>query len=238
MAAAETFETIADGVDGRELRATSPASGSVTYGYRVRERTRPASAPPRPPPASRPSTTGSCTAPPDLPRPRERDQSPARLSCRGGSRLAGGEPALRRSGDLHVYRGVRRQLRAGRRQPDRPGGPGTRLCGYGGARPGFPSFYVVRAVDAGNGNEEANLVRRRATATGPVAGRHLHLRRRVGDPPLDTLTGRPGSCGPSRSLRSMPAGTRWRPASTPARAASVRATPTTSASRSRCRRRT
>ena len=35
--------------------------------------------------------------------------------------------------------------------------------------PGSPAYYVVRAVDTGNGAEDRNTVVRSATPTGPVA---------------------------------------------------------------------
>ena len=94
----------------------------------------------------------------------------------------------------------------------------------GGAPSGLPSYYVVRAVDADNGSEESNLVRRRVTATGPVATAR--------SPPAQRSATLRSIRSPAAVAlrRNTPAGIRSRRASTRARAASVRAGPTTPAS--------
>ena len=194
-----TFETIAAGLAGESFSDLT-ASGQVTYGYRVREKDATGFCASESSGCDEAVTTGSCTAPPIFPGLASATNA-GTSSCRVDLAWPAVSPLCGGPVTYNVYRGSDELFVPDANSRIAQAVPGTAYVD-GGAPSGFPSFYVVRAVDHGNGAEEANLVRRRATATGPVEDGTFTSGAEIGDPPLDTLTGgaaaasfRSGACG-------------------------------------------
>lgn len=180
------FEELASGL-------TSPtyddlaASGVVTYGYRVREKDASGFCASEPSLCVEASTSGSCTAAPSfagLASATNGAQSACRvdLAWTGGTSYCGGPTTY------SVYRGTTDAfvpLPANRIAQGLTGVATVDLSVPAGA----PAFYIVRATDAASGNEDANLVRKSATPTGPLTDGTFATSAEIGDVILDTLGG-------------------------------------------------
>ncbi|MEO8197902.1 MAG: choice-of-anchor B family protein, partial [Thermoanaerobaculia bacterium] len=180
------FETIASGLPLASYSDTS-ASGQISYGYRAREKDSTGYCASVTSDCAEATTTGACTAPPIFPGLASATNA-ATSSCRVdlswtevGS-LCGGPVTY------DIYRGTDELFLPSASNRIAQGVSGNGFAD-GGAPSGFPSFYVVRARDGGNGSEEGNLVRRQVTATGPVGDGSFTSGAEIGDSPLDTLTG-------------------------------------------------
>ena len=187
-----TFETIAAGLTGESFSDLSP-SGLVTYGYRVREQDATGFCASESSSCVEAVTTGQCTAPPIFPGLATATNA-GTSSCRVDLAWPAVSPLCGGPVTYNVYRGSDELFVPDANSRIAQAVPGTAYAD-GGAPSGFPGFYIVRAVDNGNGNEEANLVRRRATATGPVEDGTFSSGAEIGDPPLDTLTGGGAAAG-------------------------------------------
>ncbi len=177
------FEEIATGLAATAFADTT-ASGQVTYGYRVTERDPSGLCTSAPSTCAEVSTTGACTAPP-LFAGLASASTPATPFCavhliwNGGAEACGGPVAY------DVFRST---------APLFVPAPGNRIAsGVAGttyndftAASGVRFAYAVRAIDLGNGASDGNLVRREATALGPIADGTFATGAEIGDPPLDS----------------------------------------------------
>ena len=202
---AGTFATLATGLTGESFSDLA-ASGQITYGYRVREQDATGFCASETSGCVEAVTTGPCTAPPIFPGLATATNA-GTSSCRVDLAWPAVSPLCGGPVTYTVYRGSDELFVPDANSRIAQGVAGTAYVD-GGAPSGFPSFYVVRAVDSGNGAEEANLIRRRVTATGPVADGTFTSGAEIGDPPLDTFTGG----GASTSLVPEHAG--WHPLET------------------------
>ncbi len=181
-----TFEPLVQGLTNPSY-SDSSASGGITYGYRVREQDATGFCSSTTSECAEAATTGSCTAPPIFPGLASATNA-GTSSCRVDLSWAAVGPLCGGPVTYNVYRGTDELF-----LPDGSNriaqGLSTTTFADGGAPSGFPSFYIVRAVDSGNGSEETNLLRRQATATGPIGDGSFSSGAEIGDSPLDTLTG-------------------------------------------------
>ena len=182
---AGTFETLAEGIAVESFSDTS-ASGGVTYGYRVREKDATGFCSSATSDCAEAVTTGACTAPPIFAGLASATNA-ASSSCRVDLSWAAVAPLCSGPVAYNVYRGTDELFLPNGSNRIAQGLSATTFAD-GGAPSGFPSFYVVRAVDIGNASEDTNLVRRQATATGPVSDGTFFSGAEIGDSPLDTLT--------------------------------------------------
>jgi choice-of-anchor B domain-containing protein len=184
------FAPVASGLETLSY-ADLTASGMVTYGYRIREGDDGGFCTSAPSTCVEATTTGTCTAAPafaGLTSATNDGQASCGITLAWGAATAycGGPPSYA------VYRGAIDTF-----VPS----PANRIAQgvLGGTfhdpapPPGTPAFYVVRATDSANGSEEANVVRRSATATGPAVDGTFVTGAEVGDPVLDTLVAGDGT---------------------------------------------
>lgn len=180
-----TFQPIADGVTGSAYSDLS-ASGQVTYGYRVRGRVESGLCTSAPSTCVAASTTGLCTAPP-LFAGVETASSPGTAQC--AIDLAW-SPATSSCGGAVEYAVYRSEV------PDFVPSSADRVAsgvtGAGHTDTGAPALdavhYVVRAVDAGNGAEDANLVHVTARALGPLGDGTFASGAEAGDPIFESAS--------------------------------------------------
>ena len=186
---AGTFATIATGLAAPAYSDTS-ASGQVTYGYRVRERDATGSCLSEPSLCVEASTTGACTAPPLFDGLASATNA-GTSACEIDLAWSAGAASCSGPTTYSVYRST---------APDFVPAPANRIAqalnATSWADHTAPSqetvYYVVRAVDAGNGAEDANLVRKQVRATGPVGDGTFATGAEIGDPMFDTGDSSPG----------------------------------------------
>ena len=181
-----TFASLAENLTLDSYSDTA-ASGQITYGYRVREKDATGFCASIESACVEATATGSCTAPPIFPGLTNATNA-GTTSCRIDLSWPAVSPLCSGPVTYSIYRGTDELFLPDGSNRIASGVSGTTFAD-GGAASGFPSFYVVRAVDAGNGAEEANLVRRQVTATGPVGDGTFSSGAEIGDSPLDTLAG-------------------------------------------------
>jgi choice-of-anchor B domain-containing protein len=161
------------------------ASGVVIYGYRIRETDLTGFCSSAPSTCVQATTTGTCTAAPGFAGLTSATND-AQASC--GIALAWGTAATYCGGPptYAVYRGATDTFVPSASNRIAQGVVGGAF--HDQSQPsGIAAFYVVRATDGANGSEEANAVRRSATATGPAVDGTFVTGAEVGDPVLDTL---------------------------------------------------
>lgn len=177
------FESIAAGLTATTYADTG-ASGQVVYGYRVVEKDPTGLCASAPSTCVEASTTGECTAPPIF----------AGLGTASGASTPWCAVRLAWSEGLDSCGGPVRYDVFRSSDPDFVPAPGNRIAtGVDAIRfddfsapSGVASYYAVRAVDVGNGATDGNLVRREATAIGPISNGTFTTGAEIGDPPLDT----------------------------------------------------
>ncbi len=160
------FQRLASG-----LAATSfddaTVSGGVTYAYLVTGAAAAGSCPSGPSTCVEATATGACTLPPSF-AGLAAASAPAGATCAADLSWAAAASACGNAVNYDVYRSI---------DPAFTPGPGNRVATVAGISYHDDALlasdvaytYVVRAVDAGNGAEEGNLVRRTAYPAGPVA---------------------------------------------------------------------
>ena len=179
-----TFETIASGLIAPAYDDTS-VSGTVTYGYRVREEDASGDCASEASACVEASTTGACTAPPAFDGISSA-ASAGTATCRIDLAWPAASPYCAGPARYNVYRST---------TPDFVPSVNDRIAANVSgsafqdlsAPPGQSVHYVVRALDLSNGAEESNLVHATAKATGPVADGTFATGAEPGDPIFDTL---------------------------------------------------
>lgn len=183
---AGVFQEIA-GALATPAYSDTTASGQVTYGYRVVERdpsglcASPAST------CVEATTTGSCTAPPIF-AGLASAATPgtawcvARLDWDAGAAACGGPVSY------DVFRSTDPQFLPDAGNRIATGIAGRRFDDFDAA-PGIAYSYLVRAADGANGARDVNLVRRPATALGPIGDGTFATGGEIGDPALDAFAG-------------------------------------------------
>ena len=179
------FETVAAGIITESYSDTT-VSGQVTYGYRIRESDASGFCASTPSSCVEASTTGACTAPPFF-AGADAATNEANSHCQVTVTWPTGTPSCGGPISYTVYRGADELFAPLPVNRIAEGILGTSYIDVG-APSGFPSYYVVHAVDESSGNEDSNLVYRRATATGPNVDGTFTTGAEIGDPPLDTFT--------------------------------------------------
>lgn len=177
------FETIASGLVASDHDDLT-ASGVVTYGYRIVEADGTGLCASDPSTCVEASTTGSCTAPPAF-GGIESASDAGSVACTVALDWSAATAFCGGPVEYSVYRGSTPTFSPA---PENRVAQGIDATGFNdlGAPSGQISHYVVRAVDDSNGIEEANLVRRSATATGPPADGTFATSAEPGDPTMDT----------------------------------------------------
>lgn len=174
-------ETIASGLALPNFSDTS-ASGTVTYGYRVRAVAASGQCAAAASTCVEASTTGACTAPPAFAGIASA-QSASTPTCTVNLDWPAAQPFCGAAADYRVYRSL---------DPAFTPGPASLLAdSIGGlafadasAVAATDYTYVVRAEDSGNGSEDGNLVRLTAHADGPPADGAWFSGAELGDPAL------------------------------------------------------
>lgn len=199
-----TFEELASSLTSPSYDDLT-ASGTVTYGYRIREFDGSGFCSSDASTCVEATTTGSCTAAPafaGLVSATNGAQSACRveLAWDAGSAFCGGPTTY------SVYRGTTDAFVPAPENRIAQNLSALAMTDFGGAS-GVPSFYIVRATDGTSGTEEGNLVRKSATPTGPLTDGTFATSAEIGDVILDTVVGGSSSAsGTGASLAPEHAG--------------------------------
>ncbi len=181
-----TFETLATGLTGTSHSDTT-ASGGLSNSYRVvAEASLPGCAsPPSSCVAATPS--GACTAPPAF-GGLETVINPASATCSLDLSWSGATPRCAGPASYNVYRSASSGFTPSEANRIASGVVGTSYAD-GTVVDGESYFYIVRAVDGGNGAEDTNTVERSATPTGPDGTGIWETGAEIGDPTFGATTG-------------------------------------------------